>query len=129
MDAERNSAGSWNYLYWQRQEWQQVEEDSNIEVQQSFSRQRQRRKRKVEKYNYFTERAFVESSSIEILLHALTSFYKDIISKDKTYSSARSVCFREPDVSNEQEKYESNVTAVSKNNLVDTVSHREQQQQ
>jgi hypothetical protein len=37
-------------------------------------------------------------------------------------------CFREPDVSNEQEKYESNVTAVSKSNLVVTVSRREQQQ-
>lgn len=36
--------------------------------------------------------------------------------------------FREPDLSNKQERYASNVTAVS-SNLEDTVSHREQQQQ
>jgi hypothetical protein len=37
--------------------------------------------------------------------------------------------FREPDLSNTHESYASNVTAVSKSNLEDIVSHREQQQQ
>lgn len=102
--------------------------DSKLKKTQTWkynnhSRDRQRRKRRLGSRN----------TPLNVLLSevpAQKSRFMLFISKNTKHIPVPEVSrFREPDVSNEQEKYESNVTAVSKSNLVVTVSHREQQQQ